>query len=206
MRRLYLITHPQATHHVERRVGGWYDSALTPLGVEDARRIAHSLSQRVVDGKTVAIFASDLRRTRQTADVIASSLGVEPLFDADLRERSCGEAEGALVGEIPFVPPPAVGDRLRHDDGVPGSETKLAVATRLYRAVDRVVARGTPESIVVTHGGAATFVITRWIEMPIEAAGHAHFVLSPGSITVLEEDDFLHDRRVVVLNDMRHLA
>ncbi|WP_293786059.1 hypothetical protein [uncultured Aeromicrobium sp.] len=27
MRMLYVVTHPEATHHVERRVGGWYGMA-----------------------------------------------------------------------------------------------------------------------------------------------------------------------------------
>ncbi len=39
MRRIYVITHPEATHHVENRVGGWYDSdlsgAITVLGEDD---------------------------------------------------------------------------------------------------------------------------------------------------------------------------
>jgi hypothetical protein len=39
VRRIYVITHPEATHHVENRVGGWYDSdlsgAITVLGEDD---------------------------------------------------------------------------------------------------------------------------------------------------------------------------
>ena len=31
MKHLYVVTHPQATHHTEGVVGGWYDSELTEL-------------------------------------------------------------------------------------------------------------------------------------------------------------------------------
>lgn len=30
MRTVFVVTHPEATHHVEDRVGGWFDSQLTP--------------------------------------------------------------------------------------------------------------------------------------------------------------------------------
>ena len=45
MRDLYIVTHPEATHHVEALVGGWYDSALTQRGAEHADRIAEELSR-----------------------------------------------------------------------------------------------------------------------------------------------------------------
>ena len=36
MREIFVVTHPQATHHIERRVGGGYESALTAKDVADA--------------------------------------------------------------------------------------------------------------------------------------------------------------------------
>lgn len=32
MRTLLVVTHPEATHHVEKVVGGWHDSRLTCWG------------------------------------------------------------------------------------------------------------------------------------------------------------------------------
>ena len=32
MKTLYVVTHPEATHHVERVVGGQFDSDLTATG------------------------------------------------------------------------------------------------------------------------------------------------------------------------------
>ncbi|WP_258059976.1 histidine phosphatase family protein [Arthrobacter sp. ZGTC212] len=91
MRNLYIVTHPEATHHVENIVGGWHDSALTPRGVKDAGRIAATLGDLLSgslpdgDGGTLLI-SSDLRRTRQTAETISDRLGLEITFDPDLRE------------------------------------------------------------------------------------------------------------------------
>src|SRR6478609_11396461 len=77
MRDLYVVTHPEATHHVEALVGGWYDSDLTQRGAEHAERIAEELSGRIPAGDTVELFSSDLHRARQTAEPIATRLSVD---------------------------------------------------------------------------------------------------------------------------------
>jgi probable phosphoglycerate mutase len=205
LRNLYVVTHTESTHHVENLVGGWYDSSLTPRGMRSARRVATALSERIPrDGGTL-LFCSDLLRTRQTAEPIAESLGLEMLADADLREQSYGAAEGTPPGSTPYVPPPVHGDRMRHRDGIDGSESRFEWASRAYAALQRILACGTQDMIVVTHGGTATYLIAAWIGLPLEEAGYVKFKVSPGSITHLREDDFFHDRQVMTLNDVSHL-
>ncbi|MGY0064960.1 histidine phosphatase family protein [Streptomyces sp. LZ34] len=111
---------------MEGVVGGWHDSQLTPVGVRAAGSIAQALRAQVPDGAEVELFSSDLRRTRQTADKVAELFGVKPVLDRRLREKSYGEAEGRPQEWLDqrFIPPPAVGDRLGHEEGVPGAETR----------------------------------------------------------------------------------
>lgn len=47
MTTLYVVSHPQATHHTEGLGGGWYDSVLTDLGKRHAQEIAAKLSRRI---------------------------------------------------------------------------------------------------------------------------------------------------------------
>ncbi|ONF65183.1 histidine phosphatase family protein [Amycolatopsis keratiniphila] len=199
MRTVYVVTHPEATHHVDRLVGGWYDSELTPAGERAAAAVAESLRAKVPD--EVELYASDLRRTARTAELIGERLGVTPVLDRRLREKSYGEAGGKPQAWLDsrFVPPPAVGERLGHDEGIPGAETKGAMAARVYSAMESILGSPCEHQIVVTHGGALTFVIAAWIRMPLEAAGYVDFRGSPGSVTVLREDDYFHNRQVVTL-------
>ncbi|MFT2751104.1 histidine phosphatase family protein [Clavibacter sp. Sh2088] len=205
MRELLLVTHPEATHHVEGRVGGWHDSELTARGHAHAARIASALAARVPAG--TPILTSDLRRTRQTADAIAALVGGDPVAVPELREKSYGEGEGqpdAWFRER-FVPPPAQGERMHHDEGLAGAETKAEWVARVYRGMDAVMADPAPHRIVVTHGGSGTFVIARWIGMPVTALDVVGFRLPAGSITHLVEDDVFHNRTVVSLGDTTHL-
>ncbi|MER5257304.1 MULTISPECIES: histidine phosphatase family protein [unclassified Streptomyces] len=207
MRTLYVVTHPQATHHVEGVVGGWHDSRLTPTGVRAAASIAEALRGVIPDGAEVDLFSSDLQRTRQTAQEVAELFGVKLFLDRRLREKSYGAAGGRPQEWLDrrFVPPPAVGERMDHDEGVEGAETKAQWAQRIYAAMDEILRRAREHQIIVTHGGSLTFVVASWIKMPIESASYASFRAPPGSITTLREDDFFHNRQVVSLGDTRHL-
>ena len=42
--------------------------------------------------------------------------------------------------------------------------------------------------------------------MPVDAAGHVAFPVPSGSITTLREDGYFHNRAVVALGDVAHLA
>lgn len=207
MRTLYVVTHPEATHHVEGLVGGWFDSALTERGERGAAAIAAELERRIPDEAVVDVVSSDLRRTTQTAEVIAGRLGVRLRLHEGFREASYGEAEGRPQAWLDqrFIPSPATGDRLRHRDGIPGSETKLALVTRVYAALEDALARNATHQVIVTHGFAGQFVLAGWIKMPIESSGYVNFRLASGGISVLREDDFFHNRQVASLNEVSHL-
>jgi len=188
-------------------VGGWFDSELTERGLREADRIAERIRELVPEGSEVELYASDLRRTAQTAQAIARRLGVEPALVKGLREKSYGEAEGRAQDWLDerFVPPPPTGDRMNHHEGIEAAETRQELATRVYGAMEAILASSCAHQVVVTHGFALTFVVAAWIDLPLESAGYVSMRSSSGGITVLEQDDFFHNRAVVSLNDTSHL-
>ena len=92
MQRVYVVTHPEASHHVDGLVGGWHDSHLTDRGLAQAEKIARFLRAAIPVESRVQLVSSDLSRTAQTAAAVGSAMGVETEFDADLREKSYGVA------------------------------------------------------------------------------------------------------------------
>ncbi|WP_296068574.1 histidine phosphatase family protein [uncultured Agrobacterium sp.] len=205
MKNIYVVTHPQSVHHIENRVGGWYDTGLTPHGRNDAEAAAERLAM-LVGGEPVEIFSSDLLRAAQTAEIIAERFGQPMETMRDLREMSYGEAEGMPQQWLDERQIPAPHDnRLDHRGGITDGETRREFAERVYRAVDMIIARPCPTQIIVTHGFALTFVIAAWIKMPIDSAGYVSFPARSGSITHLKEDDYWQNRAVVSLADVSHL-
>jgi broad specificity phosphatase PhoE len=77
-----MARHGQGEHQVQE---GWIgnDPPLTSLG----ERQAHKLGAYLADNASVgAIYASDLERARRTAEIAASYLGMDVIFDLELRE------------------------------------------------------------------------------------------------------------------------
>ena len=68
-----------------------------------------------VRAKIDELFASD-RELPEILEEVAR-LGAQLLMQAALEER--------------FIPPPAVGDRMSHHEGIPGAETKAEFAERI---------------------------------------------------------------------------
>ncbi len=208
MKRVYVVTHPEASHHVDGLVGGWYDSQLTSKGLAEAAKIARHLRSLIPAGELPQLVSSDLRRTRQTAEAIAEVFGTDATLDPGLREKSYGVAEGrpqAWFRER-FVPPPAVGERMDHDEGIDGAETKQEWLERVHAAVARFEDDPAPHRIIVTHGGSASPVIAAWMRIPAEACAYAAFRTPTGSVTVLEQDDRFHNRSLVTLGDRGFFA
>src|SRR5262249_55350781 len=163
----------------------------------DAAAIADALYSDVPKAAAIEMIASDLRRTVQTAESIAAVFDTEPILDCRIREKSYGLAEGrpqAWLDER-FIPPPVAGDRMGHDEGVPGAETKSTFARRIYAAVDDILRREAEHQVIVTHGFALTFVVAAFTRLPVEALGYLNLRSQPGGITTLREDDLFHNRQ-----------
>jgi len=136
MTTLLLVRHGETDWNAERRWQGHADVPLNERGRKQARQLADSLSGDAVD----AIYASDLARARETAEILGARLGRPVVVDPELREIDVGSREG-LTGEEVGV---------REWDG----ESKEAHLDRTLRALARIVA-GHPGSrvLVVAHGG-----------------------------------------------------
>jgi broad specificity phosphatase PhoE len=90
-RRLILVRHGESVWNVEQRVQGQTCRGLTDHGRVQAERTAEVLAARVTDALLVS---SDLGRCRDTAAPLAIALGLDPIVEVALRERSFGSWEG----------------------------------------------------------------------------------------------------------------
>ncbi len=207
MRTVYVVQHPESRHHLDGVVGGWFDSPLTEAGIQAAQSIARALREQIPENVAPDVFSSDLRRCTQVADAISESFAVPPILDQRLREKSYGEAEGKPQSWLRerFIPPPATGDRLRHNEGITGAETMHTFGERVYAAMHSILHRDSAHQIIVTHGGAITFLLAAWANLPLDSLAYARFQATPGSITELHEDPFFHNRQIRTLGSTTHL-
>ncbi|HCR3982983.1 TPA: 2,3-diphosphoglycerate-dependent phosphoglycerate mutase GpmB [Kluyvera ascorbata] len=89
MLQVYLVRHGETRWNAERRIQGQSDSPLTAKGEQQAVQVG----ERVRTYGITHVIASDLGRTRRTAEIIADACGCGVTLDARLRELDMGVLE-----------------------------------------------------------------------------------------------------------------
>jgi probable phosphoglycerate mutase len=89
MLQVYLVRHGETQWNAERRIQGHSDSPLTEKGEQQAWQVA----ERAKALGITHIIASDLGRTRRTAEIIAELCGCDITLDSRLRELDMGVLE-----------------------------------------------------------------------------------------------------------------
>lgn len=194
MQNIFLATHCEATHSIDKKVGGWYDSALTAHGRNQARELAVIIREQVAI-QSLQVFSSDLKRAAQTAEIIAQPKQTIR-FDQRLREMSFGTHEGMPQSQHlqTMIPVNREGNRLDHRI-CPGAESRREVATRINAFVEEVINIGN-DALIITHGFAATFFIAAFQKIEVNSQGYLNYALKPGSLTLLKIDDLFENRTV----------
>lgn len=150
---LLLARHGQSTWNAQRRWQGQADPPLSELGREQA----FFASQRV--GAVDLIASSPQIRALETATIIATQLGLEPVIVAeDLRERSAGPWSGLTRDEIEDTWPGWIDSGERPD----GYELDGPLFARVDTALKALITEYAVESmLVVSHGGVIKAVEER---------------------------------------------
>jgi probable phosphoglycerate mutase len=158
---LTLVRHGETDWNRARRIQGLTDIPLNDTGREQAKDAAAGLRRALDPSLPVAVAASDLVRARETAEIIAESLGApEPLLYRDLRERGYGQAEGVDIAEFDRRWGPW------HSAEVPGAESRDRLRRRALRGLRLAVADARasgsaypPSLVIVSHGALIREVI-----------------------------------------------
>jgi broad specificity phosphatase PhoE len=171
--RLLLARHGETAWNLENRWQGHTDIPLSDSG----RKQAAALGARLRGWGIGHVRSSDLERARQTAEIVASELGIAEVgIDPRLRERSFGVFEG-LTAEECAARFPEVWTRYQDDRrvGPPGAEPQEAVVARLTLAVQAAVALATSgESVLlVGHGGSIRALLQASFGRPFPPIGNA---------------------------------
>jgi 2,3-bisphosphoglycerate-dependent phosphoglycerate mutase len=135
---LLLVRHGETDWNADGRLQGHTDRPLSDFG----RRQARQLAEELADESLETIYASDLARARETAEIVGERLGLPVVLEPDLREKDWGTWEGLTAVErdrVEFV-----------------GESTEEHQERILRALRRIAERHRDGGsvLVVTHGGS----------------------------------------------------
>jgi probable phosphoglycerate mutase len=159
-RSLVLLRHGRTTWNAAKRIQGQLDPGLDEVGLAQAAEAAPQIAKLA----PAALWSSDLARARQTAELVAEASGLEPRYDARMRETMLGERQGLTHAEYAAEHPEEFERFLAGQwDGIPGAETATEVADRIGSALGELAAELAPgeAGVAVAHGAALKIALAR---------------------------------------------
>jgi broad specificity phosphatase PhoE len=148
---ILLVRHGESDWNRAQRWQGHADRPLTALG----HRQAHELAERLAEVELDAVYSSDLRRARETADIVARTHGLDVQTRPELREVDVGSWEGLTRAEAQDRFPDAYLRWTAGGEGWDDGETYEELSVRVLGAVKEIAADHPDERVLLlAHGGS----------------------------------------------------
>jgi broad specificity phosphatase PhoE len=179
----------------------WQGHVIVPLN-STGRAQAERLAQFIRPIGLTSIYSSDLRRARDTAEILCALSDLTPIYDARLRERSMGEWQGLTLREIVEWEPQQYARLIADPDGyqVPLGESRRQVALRARAAFDEIILQGGETIGVITHTTAMRSLIAGLV--PGSNPYHMQFKNMSVTTIVRQQDG---NWQISQLDDVTHL-
>jgi len=181
--RLLLLRHGETAWNRERRYQGWTDTPLSAEGLVQAEAAARELKEIAF----AAVYASPLRRARDTAAAIAAPHGLEVETDPAFKELGFGQWEGLTLDEARASDPALYEGwaRTPHLVSPPGGERLVQARDRVLGGLERLRA-GHPDGVVclVAHGIPVRMLILEALGLGLDRIWSLHS--APTGISELE--------------------
>ena len=201
--RLYLVRHGSTQLSSEDRFSGAIGVDLSSEGQQQAAR----LGERVRDDGIAAVYSSALSRAVETAKIVSSACGLEPMIRNELREISHGPWEGLTRREVEerFPDDYAAWEEDPFTFAPAGAESGVVVLARALPVIREIITNHEGQLVlVVSH--KATIRLLLCSLLGIDARGYRDRLdQSPACLNVLDFKDPVR-ARLMLFNDTSHYA
>jgi probable phosphoglycerate mutase len=201
--RVFLVRHGATTLSAEDRFAGETEVELS----DEGREQLHHLAARLAREPLAAVCASPMRRSLESARILAAPHGISVLSVSGFREISHGRWETKTRAEVEALWPDeyACWERDPYTFAPQGGETGLAVTARALPALVSLVAEHAGTSIlVVSHKATIRLLLSALIGFDPRTY-RDRLDQSPACLNVL---DFKgpSQARLMLFNDVSHWA
>jgi len=185
---LVLVRHGVTPHTAAKRFSGGLggdNPGLSDDGRSQVRATADWLAP--IGERVGAVVTSPVRRTRESAEILAAVLGVADRVEeeAGFAETEFGAWDGLTIGEVGERFPGQLEQWFSSTDyAPPGGESFEAVQQRVLAGLDRVLERHAGRTVVVaSHVTPIKLLVAHAVGAPVTAGFKME--LAPASVTVV---------------------
>jgi probable phosphoglycerate mutase len=200
---IYFVRHGETILTPQRKFSGTgsLDPELMQEGLDQADLVAEECAKLGAE----ILIASPLNRTRQTAEAISRTTGLEIIFDKAWYELSFGDWDGRSIEEVREQEPDQYQAWINSSSyAPPGGESYDEASIRIEEALEKLVAEYPGKKIiVVTHNGVIKTAAKIAVGGPNDAVFHMDATpCSLSSISIWPSDGL---RALRSFNERGHL-
>ena len=201
---IYFVRHGETILTPQRKFSG--TGAIDPELMQDGLDQAELVAKECAKLGAEVLIASPLNRTRQTAEAISRSTGLEIIFDEAWYELSFGSWDGKAIEEVREEEPDNYQAWINSSSYAPpgGGESYDDASIRIEEALEKLVAEYPGKKIiVVTHNGIVKTAAKLAVGGPNDAVFHMDATpCSISSISIWPSDGL---RALRSFNERGHL-
>ncbi|SRR5690606_33249975 len=157
---------------------------LSAAGVAEVKNLAKHLTRFNID----IIFSSPVDRTKQTAEIISSSISKEIKFADELMEIDFGEWTGKSFAELKNDNQWKLFHKFRSGTRIPGGETILEVQFRMIKKIEEIISKYSGKTIlIVSHGDPIKSALCYYLGLPLDFISRVSIDTASLSVLILNE-------------------
>ena len=197
---ILLIRHGESEGDILQVHEGRADLLLTDRGRLQAREMAKVVKEKYMPE---VIWASTLKRARETAEILSQETGLEVIEDDDLREYNNGVLAGLPYAEAKVRYPEPEGGRKPHER-IEDGESELEFRFRAETVFSKILteSEGRKRVAIVSHGGMIANLLKSFLNLP--AGSNTYFLTGDTGFHLLKVNG--NSRAVMFMNECGHLA
>ena len=201
MSRLLLVRHGLTDFNSTRKFCGITDIDMSPEGYRQIEKVRDRLAHQNID----AIYCSDLRRTRISAEIISTGHNLEIKSVPELREMNYGQCETLTWEEISRDYPDVSGHMIKRSPNLnfPEGESLNDLAKRIASFIKLLKQFPNEQTVlIVSHSRPLGVLICTLLEIGIKAFWR--FYIDNASVSIVSV--YPHFAILNLLNDVSHLS
>lgn len=158
---IYFVRHGKDDENYR---GGWSKLPLIEEGKEQVSKLAIYLEKNIGEFNIQKIISSDLKRAKQTAEIINENLNLPIEYTKRLREIDNGEIAGMLNSEVEKRFPGIYYKSLKINERYPGGESPIEFYNRIIKDFEDILEenKNIGNLMIITHSGVIN-IIYRYI-------------------------------------------
>ena len=169
--RFVFVRHGETNDNTARVLIGQTDPELNEWGIQQSMELLSGL-----EGDFQVIYASPLKRTRRTAEILGRQLNIPLILRDELKERDVGSLAGETweqINEQQRADLKTMDARQKYDYRPFGGESVEQVKQRILKFIGEALSKKHKRVLVVSHAGVIRIMYDLFSDGQVSGIRHA---------------------------------